>query len=158
MYKRQQLLGGKRVERILFAATQADHLHHEQHGELTEIMHALVRDARERARFAGAKTQAMSLAALRATTEDRMTHEGRTLGVVRGTLLDTGKQAAFYPGDLPSDPTHLLGPARDGAASWLDGDYQAMRFAPAPLDLRPGDGPPHIRLDRAAEFLLGDRL
>ncbi|MEP6018111.1 MAG: YcjX family protein [Paracoccaceae bacterium] len=153
-----QLLGGKRVERILFAATQADHLHHEQHGELTEIMHALVRDARERARFAGAKTQAMSLAALRATTEDRMTHEGRTLGVVRGTLLDTGKQAAFYPGDLPSDPAHLLGPARDGAATWLDGDYQAMRFAPAPLDLRPGDGPPHIRLDRAAEFLLGDRL
>ena len=30
--------------------------------------------------------------------------------------------------------------------------------APAPLELRPGDGPPHIRLDRAAEFLIGDRL
>jgi len=33
-----------------------------------------------------------------------------------------------------------------------------MRFAPAPLTLRAGDGPPHIRLDRAAEFLIGDRL
>ena len=33
-----------------------------------------------------------------------------------------------------------------------------MKFAPAPLSLRPGEGPPHIRLDRAAEFLIGDRL
>ena len=33
-----------------------------------------------------------------------------------------------------------------------------MDFAPAPGTLRPGDGPPHIRLDRAAEFLIGDRL
>jgi predicted YcjX-like family ATPase len=33
-----------------------------------------------------------------------------------------------------------------------------MRFAPARLSLRPGEGPPHIRLDRAAEFLIGDRL
>jgi len=24
--------------------------------------------------------------------------------------------------------------------------------------LKPGEGPPHIRLDRAAEFLIGDRL
>ena len=33
-----------------------------------------------------------------------------------------------------------------------------MRFAPATLSLRPGMGPPHIRLDRAAQFLIGDRL
>jgi hypothetical protein len=32
------------------------------------------------------------------------------------------------------------------------------RFAPPRLTLAPGEGPPHIRLDRAAEFLIGDRL
>mgnify|MGYP006208295331 CR=1 FL=1 len=26
------------------------------------------------------------------------------------------------------------------------------------MALKPGEGPPHIRLDRAAEFLIGDRL
>ncbi|MBV2358514.1 YcjX family protein [Thalassococcus sp. CAU 1522] len=153
-----QLLRGKRVEKILFAATKADHLHHTQHPRLTAIMQALVREARDRAQFAGAETQAMAIAALRATTEDTLTHEGRSLDCVRGTLLDSGKRAAFYPGDLPSDPAHLLGPARDGATRWLDQDYQVMRFAPAPLDLKPGEGPPHIRLDRAAQFLIGDRL
>ena len=153
-----KILGGKRVEKILFAATKADHLHHSQHAQLTAIMEALTREARERARFAGADTQALAIASLRATTEDTMNHEGNALDVVRGTLLDTGKQAAFYPGDLPEDPAHLLSPARAGADKWLDADYQIMRFAPAPLTLRPGDGPPHIRLDRAAEFLIGDRL
>ena len=149
---------GKRVEKILFAATKADHLHHKQHPRLTAIMEALLRDARDRADFAGAKTQAMAPAALRATVEETRTHNGKELDLVRGTLLDSGKQAAFHPGELPEDPGHLLAPARKGETAWLDADYSVMRFAPAELTLKPGEGPPHIRLDRAAEFLLGDKL
>jgi predicted YcjX-like family ATPase len=152
------LLGQKRVDRILFAATKADHLHHTQHDRLAQIMGALVADARRRADFAGAETQAMAIAALRATVEETRTVNGAERDLVRGTLLDTGKQAALHPGDLPADPAALLAPAKQGAERWLDGDFGVMRFAPAPLSLRTGDGPPHIRLDRAAEFLLGDKL
>ncbi|MEL6991403.1 MAG: YcjX family protein [Pseudomonadota bacterium] len=157
-----QLLRGRRVDRILFAATKADHLHHNQHGRLSDIMSALLTDARRRADFAGAQTQALTLAALRATTEEVRTHKGETLDCVRGVLLDKaggrGKTAAFYPGDLPEDPIRLLQPATSGAPAWLDGEYQSMRFAPSVLSLKPGEGPPHIRLDRAAQFLIGDRL
>ena len=152
------LLMGRRVDRILFAATKADHLHHRQHPRLTAIMEALVRDARSRADFAGADTAALSIAALRATVEETLPHAGVPLDCVRGTLLASGKQAAFYPGELPDDPGRLLQPARDGAERWLGADYQVMSFAPAVLSLRPGDGLPHIRMDRAAEFLIGDRL
>ncbi|MEM9972396.1 MAG: YcjX family protein, partial [Pseudomonadota bacterium] len=144
-----QLLLGRRVERILFAATKADHLHHAQHGQLTALTKALLADAKSRADFAGAKTEALSIAALRATTEDRIERDGRTLEVVRGILAETGKRAAFYPGKLPDDPARLLNPARKGDEAWLDADYQIMRFAPQSLDLAPGDGPPRIRLDRA---------
>ncbi len=153
-----RLFQGRRIDKILFAATKADHLHHEQHPQLTAIVEAMLREAKDRADFSGAQTQAMSIAALRTTTEDMRNHQGRDLGVVRGQLLGTDKQAAFYPGALPSDPAHLLGPARSGAADWLDADYEVMRFAPARLTLKPGDGPPHIRLDKAAQFLLGDKL
>ena len=153
-----RLLMGRRVEKILFAATKADHLHHTQHARLTAIMAALTRDARDRADFAGAETQAMAIAALRATVEETVQHDGQSLDCVRGRLLTTGKQAAFYPGDLPQDPARLLAPAREGAKQWLDADYQVMNFAPAGLSLKPGEGPPHIRLDRAAQFLIGDRL
>ncbi|SMO92761.1 hypothetical protein SAMN06265173_12528 [Thalassovita litoralis] len=153
-----RLLLGQKVGKILFAATKADHLHHTQHARLTAIMEALTRDARDRADFAGAQTAALAIASIRATTEDTMPHEGRQLEVVRGTLLETGKRAAFYPGALPEDPARLLSPARAGEEKWLDADYRIMSFAPAPLSLKPGEGPPHIRLDRAAQFLIGDRL
>ncbi|TKW68028.1 MAG: YcjX family protein [Paracoccus denitrificans] len=152
-----QLLGLRRVERILFAATKADHLHHTQHQRLANIATALLRDARDRADFAGARTDAMAIAALRATTEAMIEQGGQELPAVRGTLMD-GRRAAFYPGELPSDPSQLLVPAREGRREWLDGDYAAMNFRPAADTARPGDGPPHIRLDRAAEFLIGDRL
>lgn len=153
-----RLLLGQRVERILFAATKADHLHHSQHPRLTAIMEALLRDARDRADFAGARTAAMSIAALRATVEETVDHQGQSLDMVRGSLLETGRQAAFYPGELPQDPARILSPAREGARRWLEADYGLMQFAPARMTLTPGEGPPHIRLDRAAEFLIGDRL
>lgn len=152
------LLGGRRVERILFAATKADHLHHSQHPRLTAIMEALVREARDRADFSGARTAAMSIASIRATVEEQIDWRGQMLDAVRGTLLGSGRQAAYYPGELPDDPARLLSPAREGVKKWLDADYEIMNFAPPKLHLRPGEGPPHIRLDRAAEFLIGDRL
>ena len=153
-----RIFQGRRVEKILFAATKADHLHHNQHPQLTAVTEALLRDAKDRADFAGAKTAAMSIAALRTTVEETVDHTDGPLDVVRGKLLDNGRQAAFYPGKLPSDPSHLLAPAREGSDAWLNADYSIMNFAPAPLTLRPGDGPPHIRLDKAAQFLLGDKL
>lgn len=152
------LFGVHRIERILFAATKADHLHHRQHPRLTGIVTAMLRSAKDRADFSGATTAAMSIAALRATVEETLEHGGKRLDCVRGTLLDGGKQAAFYPGELPDDPAKLLTVADDGAQKWLGDEYQIMSFAPSKMDLKADQGPPHIRLDKAAEFLIGDYL
>ncbi|MEM7615736.1 MAG: YcjX family protein, partial [Pseudomonadota bacterium] len=78
---------GRRVEKIAFAATKADHLHHSQHPALTGIMEALLEDARRRAEYKGAATESFSLAALRATVEETVRHEGQDLDMVRGTLM-----------------------------------------------------------------------
>ena len=161
-----QILGGKRVEKILFAATKADHLHSAQHGALTAIMQAMLREAISRADFAGADTAAMSIASLRCTVEEMLAQSGGTLPAVRGRQADTGKQVALYAGELPSDPMRLLSPARQGAEGWLDADFGLMQFAPALSGAASGHitggqrigGLPHIRMDRAAEFLIGDRL
>lgn len=149
---------GRRIDRILFAATKADHLHHSQHPKLAAIAEALVRDARSRADFSGARTQALSIASLRATVEETVNRGGREVDVVRGRLAETGADAALFPGSLPEDPAAILAPARQGAGEWTDAAYKVTRFAPPALRPRPGEGLPHIRLDRAAEFLIGDRL
>jgi uncharacterized protein len=149
---------GRRVDRILFAATKADHLHHTQHPRLAAITEALVKDARDRASFRGAKTGALAIASLRATVEQTVERGGRKIDVVRGRLAGSGEDAALFPGTLPENPAHILSPARHGLEAWEGAAYNVTRFDPPKLDLRPGEAPPHIRLDRALEFLIGDKI
>jgi predicted YcjX-like family ATPase len=152
---------GKRVDRILFAAAQADHIHHTQHGRMTDILRALLRESVERAAFRGAKTEALAIAGVRATVEQDIRRDGETLPCVRGRLKDTGKMAALFPGDLPENPNTVLAEARADAPKgegWLEGDLEVMDFAPPNPGGKAGEGPPHIRVDRAVEFLIGDRL
>ena len=121
-------------------------------------MDAVLTQARSRVDITGAKTEAMAISAVRATVEETHAVKGQNLDCVRGKLLTTGKTAAFYPGALPLDPAELLDPVHKGSESWLGEDYQFMKFSPAGFALKDGLGPPHIRLDKAVEFLIGDRL
>ena len=150
---------GRRIDRILFAATKADHLHHRQHGKLAAIAEALVRDARARAAVHRRRHP-------RALDRQPARHRrgrpspataARSTWCAAGSI-DTGDEAALFPGNLPDDPAAILSPARQGAGDWTDAAYRVTRFAPPLLAPAAGDGLPHIRLDRAAEFLIGDRL
>ena len=148
---------GRRIDRILFAATKADHLHHAEHDRLTAILAALLQESVERAAFRGAETHALAIAALRATVEQ----EAGSARAVRGRRLSDGKEIALDPGELPADPASVIAAARAArgnakAQGWIDGDYAVTGFAPPRLTK--GEGLPHIRLDRALEFLIGDRL
>jgi predicted YcjX-like family ATPase len=155
------LLGAHRIDRILFAATKADHVHHDQHPRMAAILKALLRESVDRAAFRGATVESLAIASLRATVEQEVRRNGSVIPCVRGRLAATGREAALHPGDLPEDPQTVLAEARADAArdaGWLGGDYEVMQFLPPAPGGRPGDGPPHIRLDRAFEFLVGDRL
>ena len=147
----KKLLGGRRVEKILFAATKVDHLHHKQHGDLAAFMDSLVRQSRDRADFAGAETASMCLASLRATTEASVKQNGDTLDCVQGQVFGKASPVAFHPGAVPKTLAEVL--EAEGRFGLKD-----VAFQPAPLTLLPGQGPPHIRLDRAAQFLIGDVL
>ena len=144
-----RLLGGRRVEKILFATTKVDHLHHSQHGNLAAFMDSLVRQARDRADFAGAETASLCIASLRATTEASVPQNGGTLECVQGRVPGKSTPVAFHPGDMPKSLSEVF--EAEGRFGLKD-----ITFQPAPLTLLPGQGPPHIRLDRAAEFLIGD--
>lgn len=152
------LLGTKRVDKLLFAMTKADHIHHTQHGDLERLGTALVSDAAAQVQFKGAQLSSLALAALRATTEETRPHQGRDLPMIRGRRMSDHKSIAFYPGHLPEDPAPLLREARLGAAKWQDIAIEPQAFAPAPLNVGPHQGLPHIRLDKAIEFLIGDKL
>ena len=58
-----------RIDRILFAATKADHLHHTSHDRLEAILRRMVAKPPASAEVAGAAIDVVALAAVRATRE-----------------------------------------------------------------------------------------
>jgi len=160
----------RRIDRLVFAATKADHLHHASHDRLEAILRLVTDKAIARASFAGADVKVMALSALRATREAEaqlgrqrlpcivgVPMPGERLG---GRTYDGRTEAAIFPGDLPEDPAALL--ARSDPMTPPKGEVHFLRFRPPRVSLGSPSGEepalPHIRLDRAIEFLLGDCL
>ena len=169
----------RRIDRILFAATKADHVHHTSHDRLEAILNRLVARAARRAKFAGADTASVALAAVRATREGRVQGLDVIIGTpepgetLDGVTYDGKTEIALFPGDLPEQPDSVFEP--DGVGGWpnepssgSDGqstgkhvDLKFLRFLPPQKLDRNAEGAPvlpHIRFDRALDFLIGDRL
>ncbi|MCZ4092728.1 YcjX family protein [Sinorhizobium psoraleae] len=168
----------RRIDRVLIAATKADHLHHESHDRLERITARLVSRAAERIGMSGAGLDVMALASVRATREATVNHDGHALPVIVGTpiageringeMFDGERKTAIFPGDLPQDP-EVLFEAADGRSRTSKSaeakpampELNFVRFRPPHLEETRGGlklSVPHIRLDRAMQFLLGDRL
>ncbi len=157
-------LVARRIDRILFAATKADHIHSSSHDRLEAVMNRLVADAARKARFAGAETKSMAIASVRATRESVIEESGDRHEVIVGTpekgevldgkLYDGETEIALFPGDLPEHPETLF---EDGRPVGL----KFLRFEPPRQLSKNAEGNvvlPHIRFDRALDYLIGDWL
>jgi predicted YcjX-like family ATPase len=163
-----------KIDRILFAATKADHLHHSSHDRLEAVLWRAVAMAAARAEDTGAEIDAVALAAVRATREAMVARGREKLPSILGTpasgewadgeTFDGSTEVATFPGDLPVDPEELFTDktafAGLSSARAEKTDFRFLRFRPPQLENEAPDGPalPHIRLDRALQFLIGDRL
>jgi predicted YcjX-like family ATPase len=79
--------------------------------------------------------------------------------MVGGEAFDGETEIAVFPGELPADPERIFEPGAFNGMESTTGegvDYRFLRFRPPKV--APGQVLPHIRLDRALEFLIGDRL
>jgi predicted YcjX-like family ATPase len=159
-------LFGPRIDRVVLAATKADHLHHQSHDRLEAILAKLAGRAMARAEYAGAEVKVLALAAIRATREGEARRGGETLPCIVGYPLpgetigkrhfDGNEEFAIFPGDLPANPEAAL-------RGWQveQGEMRFVRFRPPNPKPLPSGGfaPfPNIRLDRAIENLVGDYL
>lgn len=119
--------------------------------------------------MSGAGIEVMALASVRATREATVKHGGEDLPVIvgvpmagekiNGEIFDGERKTAIFPGDLPKNPDSLF----EALESAPEGEHllNFVRFRPPHIEETGGGlklSVPHIRLDRALQYLIGDRL
>jgi predicted YcjX-like family ATPase len=147
-------LGGARIDRVLFAATKADHVAGAEHDNLAALLDSFLAAPMSALRFSGAEVRTMAIASVRSTDSVLTDYQGRQLACVQGIPVGRTEPTVLYPGAVPANHRDL-GPA-DGWGS--AGRFAFTPFAPPAGLGRDGRGLPNIRLDRALQFLIGDFL
>ncbi|ENU1226394.1 MULTISPECIES: YcjX family protein [Providencia] len=136
------------IDKLLFAASKSDHVTPDQHANLVALLQQLVQEAWQHAAFEGISMDCVGLASIQATESGLVDYKGEKLPALKGNRLSDGQPLMFYPGEVPKRlPNEQF---------WQTQGFQFEDFRPRPT---PMDQPlPHIRMDSALEFLLGDKL
>jgi predicted YcjX-like family ATPase len=143
-------LFGARIDRVLFAATKADHVPALQRDHLEALMANLVEAPTLRAKTAQARVAAAALASIRCTEDGTDAIDGRKVDVVIGLPEGGERRIRFFPGIVPVTPPP--------PGFWGERFTEFPVFQPPRITGAAGDGIPHINLDKALDFLLEDAL
>lgn len=145
-----KLIGSARVEKVLFAATKADHIPDNQRDNMSALLRNMAALPVLEARAGNADIDVTTLASVASTAEATQEIDGRRVEGVVGRPVGTGKRQRFYTDNVPVRP-----PRPD---AWGEPFLDIPVFEPPVIDPAPVDGIPHINLDLALEYLIGDRL
>lgn len=145
-----KLIWGSHIDKVLFAATKADHVPDVSRDHLAELLRNMAAVPALEAKGSSARFDVMPIASVISTVEDTQEIDGQRVQVVVGRPVGGDKQAKFFVGTVPIRP-----PRPD---AWNTPFLNVPVFEPPVIDPSPVDGVAHINLDRALEFLVGDRL
>lgn len=139
-----------RIDRLLFAATKADHVTPDQWHNHRQFLHRLIAQTENAVRCEQVETEVLGLAALRSTRTGKAMVAGEELPCLVGSGKTDDKLRKVFPGEIPEQVPQ--------PQNWTEDRFHFVDFAPP----RVGDvnaGPlPHINMDKALEFLLGDKF
>lgn len=139
-----------RIDKLLFVATKADHIAANQHPNLERLLDRMVIRPASDAVFQGVEVKTMTIASMVCTETVVREHQGRRLSFVRGVPKGRKDEVLLFPGEIPEAIPDL--------DEWEKDRFNFMEFQPGYHGRTENDGIPHLRLDQALEFLLGDKL
>jgi hypothetical protein len=137
-----------RTDKVLFAATKADHVTANQFHNLRLLLRAMMADDAGRLPIAGVEADFAALSAVKCTANRRVLYQGQQITVLEGVIKGHGDVEQLFPGEIPE---HL--PTTE---DWASERFRFYDFQPPSLERDRGRGIPHIHLDKALQFLIGD--
>jgi len=141
---------GLKIDKMLLAATKADHITPNQLPNLERFLQLMLAKSQNNASFEGVITKTLALSAVKCTQAANATFQGQKVSCIKGVPLNDDKPIALFPGEVPVEIPM--------PEEWVKDRFNFVEFKPPRLANVHGDGLPHIRMDRALEFLLGDKF
>jgi predicted YcjX-like family ATPase len=145
-----RLLRGVRIEKVLLAATKADHVPEVQRDHLAALLRNMAALPAIDVASRNATLDVAALASVISTEEDTQEIDGHRVQVVVGTPVGRATKAKFFVGNVPIRPPR--------PKAWGKPFLNIPVFEPPLIEVSPVDGIPHINLDLALDYLIGDRL
>jgi uncharacterized protein len=145
-----RLFGIDSIEKVMFAATKADHVPSPQRDNLAELLRHMAAVPAIEVKGANAAVAVEAIASVISTAEDSHEIDGQRVQVVVGKPVGSEFREKFFVGNVPIRPPR--------ADAWATPFLTVPNFQPPEIDVAPVEGIPHINLDVALDFLLGDRL
>lgn len=138
-----------KIDKLLFAATKADHVTPEQHPNLVSLLNQLLYKARNGLQYDGIKMKSLAIASVKATKLGEAQHKGVNVPVLQGINLTDNKLLTLYPGSVPTNI-----PSQE---YWQNNPFKFNAFIPM-SPIYEYEALPHLRMDQVMQFLLGDKM
>ena len=160
-----------KIDKLLFAATKADHVTPEQHAPLVSLVNQLIYKSKHQLNYEAVQVKTLAIASVKATQTGTVNHKGKQMPVIQGHRLvnqefndtsdivaeiDSDKTAesltekiTVFPGTVPE-----ILPNDD---YWQKNDFNFIGFAPM-SGLVKHQSLPHVRMDQVLQFLLADKM
>ena len=145
-----KLFGSLDIDKILFAATKADHVTPNQLPNLKRFLQNMLAASHNYANFEGVQTETLALASVKCTQAAYTTFQEQRISCIKGVPMDSNKPVALFPGEVPIEVPM--------PEEWVEERFHFLAFKPPRLANVHGSALPHINLDHALEFLLGDKF
>lgn len=136
-----------KIDKVLFAATKADHVTPEQHVNMVSLLQQMIHPAWQHAAYENIEMNCISMASVRATQSGYIMQGDNKVAAIQGVTM-TGESITLFPGEVPRklpEPDY-----------WQRQSFDFTAFRPLPTS---SDEPcQHIRVDKALDILIGDKL
>lgn len=137
-----------KIDRLLFAATKADHVTPEQHPHMVSLLNQLISAKKQQLNFDEIHMKTLAISSVKTTESGKSQHNGKTVPVIRGKA-ENGQTITLFPGSVPDK--------QPNDEFWQTHQFNFMNFLPKD-PIAKHEVLPHQRLDQVLQFLLGDKM
>lgn len=138
-----------KIDKLLFAASKADHVTPEQHVNMVSLLNQLVYQTKHQLNFDQIDMKTLAIASVKATQSGKGKYQNKDIPVIQGCQLADNKLITLFPGTVPTSV-----PNED---YWQSAQFNYIAFAPME-STKAHQSLPHLRMDQVLQFLLGDKL